>query len=194
MYLNVCKSSNTDSIILGDLNIHLNEEQNYDTETLTETLASLGYKQHVSFYTHVAGHILDAVITKIDSDLIVKCVLGKFLSDHRAVICALRCHKEVPHSRVKSVRKWNIELDQFFNNLSKIQLPSNESTNLDTLVELFEEDVRRCVDKHAPLTDKKIIPRRKFPWYNADIKAQKQRLRRTERVWKDTKLQTPLRL
>ena len=92
--------------------------------------------------------------------------------------------KEIPHSRVKSVRKWNTELDRFFNDLGKIQLPTNESTTVDTLVELFEEDLRRCLDKHAPLADKKIIPRRKFPWYNANIKAQKQRLRRKEGVWK----------
>ena len=76
---------NTDSIILGDLNIHLNDEQSYDTELLNDIINSLGYKQHVSFYTHTAGHILDAVIIKFDNDLILKCVPGKFISDHRAV-------------------------------------------------------------------------------------------------------------
>ena len=40
---------NTDSIILGDLNIHLNDEQIYDTELLNDIINSLGYKQHVSF-------------------------------------------------------------------------------------------------------------------------------------------------
>ena len=91
---------NTDSVILGYLNIHLNYEQRYDTELLNDIINSLGYKQHFSFYTHTGGHILDAVITTFDSDLILKCVPGKFISDHRAVICYLICHKERPKKQV----------------------------------------------------------------------------------------------
>ena len=45
---------NKGSIILGDLNIHLNDKQNYDTEALNGIINSLGYKQHVGVYTHVA--------------------------------------------------------------------------------------------------------------------------------------------
>ena len=145
---------NTDSIILGDLNIHLNDEQSYYTELQNDIINSLGYKQHVSFYTHTAGHILDAVITKFDSDLILKCVPGKFIFDHRAVICYLKCHKERPKKQVQSVRRWNKELNQLYNDLSKIDLTNEESTSIDTLVEHFEDKLKLCLDKHAPLEQK----------------------------------------
>ena len=170
--------NNTDSIILEDLNIHLNDEQSYDTELLNDTINSLGYKQHVSFHTHTAGHILDAVITKFDSDLILKCIPGKFISDHRAVICYLKCHKERPKKQVQSVRRWNKELDQLYNDFSKIDLPNEESTSIDTLVEHFEYKLKLCLDKYAPLEQKEYVSRRKFPWYNEEIRTQKQKVRR----------------
>ena len=171
-------------IILGDLNIHLNDEQSYDTELLNDIINSLGYKQHVSFYTHTAGHILDAVITKFDSDLILKCVPGKFIYDHCAVICYLKCHKERPKKQVQLVRRWNKELDQLYNDLSKIGLPNEESTSIDTLGDHFEDKLKLCLDKHAPLEQKEYVSRRNFPWYNEEIRTQKQKVRRRERIWK----------
>ena len=96
----------------------------------------------------------------------------------------LRCHKEIPHSRVKPVRKWNTEPDQFCNDLSKLQLLTNESIPVDTLVQLFEEDVIRCLDKYAPLANKKSYLNENFFGTIPTFKEQKQRLRRRERLWK----------
>ena len=69
--------------------------------------------------THVAGHILDAVITKFDGGLISECIPGIFLSDHRAVICYLECQQEGPKKLVKSMRKCNSNLDQLYTGLTK---------------------------------------------------------------------------
>ena len=170
---------------MGDLNIHLNDEQCYDTKLLNDIINSLGYKQHVSFYIHTAGHILDAVITKFDSDLILKCVPVKFISNHCAVIRYLKCHKsERPKKQVQSPRRWNKELDQLYNDLSQIDLPNEESTSIDTLVEHFEDKLKLCLDKHPLLEQKEYVSRRKFPWYNEEIRTQKQKVRRRERIWK----------
>ena len=107
-----------------------------------------------------------------------------FISDHRAVICYLKCQKERPKKPVHSVRRWNKELDQLYNDLSKIDLPNEESTSIDTLVEHFEDKLKLCLDKHAPLEQKEYVSRRKFPWYNEEIRTQKQKVRRRERIWK----------
>ena len=62
---------NSNSIALGDLTIHLNDGQIYDSQRLNEIITLLGYKQNVNFYTHIAGHTLDAVIREFDSGLII---------------------------------------------------------------------------------------------------------------------------
>ena len=73
-------------------------------------------------------------------------------------------------------------MDQLYNDLSKIGLPNEESTSIDTLVEHFEDKLKLCLDKHAPLEQKEYVSRRKFPWYNEEIRTQK--VRRRERIWK----------
>ena len=75
--------------------------------------------------------------------------------------------------QVQSVRRWNKELDQLYNDLSKIGLPNEESTSIDTLMEHFEDKLKLCLDKHAPLEQKQYVSRRKLPWYNEEIRTQK---------------------
>ena len=75
-------------------------------------------------------------------------------------------------------------MDQLYNDLSEIGLPNEESTSIDTLVEHFEDKLKLCLDKYAPLEQKEYVSRRKFPWYNEEIRTQKQKVRRRERIWK----------
>ena len=46
----------------------------------------------------LARYILDAVITKFESDLLFKSVPGQFVSDHHAIICYVKCHEKPKES------------------------------------------------------------------------------------------------
>ena len=40
-------------------------------------------------------------------------------------------------------------------------MPYKEATNVDALAEHFEVNLKLCLDIHAPLVEKRIVPRRK---------------------------------
>ena len=46
-------------VILGDFNLHINNQENPDTGIFIYTITALGLDQHVDFATHNKGNILD---------------------------------------------------------------------------------------------------------------------------------------
>ena len=104
---------NSNSIVLGELNIHFSNEQNDDSQRLNKIISLLGYERNVNLYTHKAGHT-DA---EFYSSLIIECIPGNFLSDHRAVICNLECPKE-SHEKL------------LYTELTQIKFPAEESTTV----------------------------------------------------------------
>ena len=57
-----------DSIIVGDLNVHLDSDTNADAHRFKDSLFTCGLKQRFNEPTHIKGHTLDVVITNEDSD------------------------------------------------------------------------------------------------------------------------------
>ena len=54
-------------IILGDFNIHVNDESDVNAHNFMDIIMALGLEQHVNFPTHKAGNILDLVMTELGS-------------------------------------------------------------------------------------------------------------------------------
>ena len=98
-------TSESNIIVVGDLNIHLDNLLNLDTVKFTSILESCGMRQHVTGATHVAGHTLDVVITR-DTDTSVSHVeisdpglpdnSGKTSRDHFAVVFKACAAKPAP--------------------------------------------------------------------------------------------------
>ena len=57
-------------LIVGDFNIHIDSNENYDAIKLSELLQSFSLTQHVQVPTHSSGHTLDLIITRKTDDLI----------------------------------------------------------------------------------------------------------------------------
>ena len=73
-------------IVLGDFNIHINDENDNEDGIFVDTMIALSFNQHVSFPTHRTGNILDLVFTETSNSIKVKsCRPGPILSDHTAV-------------------------------------------------------------------------------------------------------------
>ena len=51
-------------LLLGDVNLHLDNAKDYNTKTFLTHLSDRGLEQHVSVPTHKKGHQLDVVITR----------------------------------------------------------------------------------------------------------------------------------
>jgi len=68
-------------VICGDLNIHLDDVGDANAARLIDLLQTFNCVQHVSEPTHLAGHILDVVISRADTD-IRRLSVDDFVSDH----------------------------------------------------------------------------------------------------------------
>ncbi|KAH3737742.1 hypothetical protein DPMN_044336 [Dreissena polymorpha] len=80
----------------------------------------------------------------------------------------------------------DIDHSEFSSDISEFK---QESDDIDTYVELFEDEMKRLVDKHAPEQEKMQICRNPKPWFNQRIHHLKRSLRKSERLWK--KYQNP---
>ena len=60
------------------------------------------------------------------------------------------------------------------------------------LVDLYNNTLRLLLDRHAPITSKKVLFRPNVPWINGDIIKAKRQRRKAERKWRTTRCQYDL--
>ena len=75
-----------------------------------------------------------------------------------------------------------IDRSQFSSDIADLKI---ESDSIVTYVELYESEMKKIVDKHAPEIEKTLICRNPKPWYNANIKHLKRKMRKAERLWRE---------
>ena len=71
-------------VICGDFNVHVDQTDDPNAVRLQQLLESFGYVQHVTEQTHTAGHTLDLVITRSETDIVVVRT-GDMISDHALI-------------------------------------------------------------------------------------------------------------
>ena len=104
-----------DSIIVGDVNFHLDSDTNTDAHRFKDSLSTCGLKQHVNEPTHIKGQTLDLVITNEDSnDTIQKLEVtdpvlcdtsGNISGDHYAISLSARLSKPRTNRVIVEFRK-----------------------------------------------------------------------------------------
>ena len=57
-------ASNTNLVILGDFNIHVNDVDDPNTSIFLDTMTALGLKQHIKGPTHKSGNCLNLIFTE----------------------------------------------------------------------------------------------------------------------------------
>ena len=99
------------------------------------------------------------------------------------------CHKLLKYT---SITLWTFRRYNKINNiLFREDLAAcfpDTSSDLDGLIDQFTSSITDIINKHAPLTTRKIPIRQSFPWYSIDIKLAKQERRKAERRWNHTGL------
>ena len=172
-----------DLIVVGDFNIHVDDQENKSAQGLHQDLEIMGLQQHVSFSTHNHGHVLDLVISDRNSKVkIIKCSPGDFLSDHRAVHMTFSVTKQEFQQQVVKVTKEE-DVDMY-DLCAELDLGGVGGEDVDELWSQFEERVIRAMEKLIITEDKLITKRQKVPWMTSEVKDQKQIVRRREKIWK----------
>ena len=72
-----------DLIIMGNVNINMNDKEDQDTQTLLNTLEAFNLTQHVNIPTHNLGHTLDLIITPATNQ--GSLIVGPYISHHRFI-------------------------------------------------------------------------------------------------------------
>ena len=176
-------------IVLGDFNIHINDENDNEAGIFVDTIIALGFNQHVSFPMHRAGNILDLVFTETCNSIEVKsCTPGPILSDHTAVkIVVTQSTQYIQKKLIKYRKLRDINIDQLNNDLEVSDIANGP---IDDMVDELESKLLQALDKHALEITKMVTVRHRLPWYTDEIKEQKRRIHRRERVWQKYKLES----
>ena len=169
-------------IILGDFNIHINDENDADAQGFIDCTDAIGLEQHVDTYTHKQGHILDHIYTLVGAQPTVQnCRACSFISDHRLIAARISIQRNyIERCSVTSRCYKNFDLDKFKNDL---KFDSAANSTLEELVHKYQSTAEQCLDTHAPTVTKRVTKRKTELWYNDQISDQKKLVRRRERVW-----------
>ena len=72
----------TDTIIMGDFNMHINDPTDGDAMAFMDTLEAMSLDQNITFDAHQKGNTLDLVFMEVKSSFQVnRCNPGPFISD-----------------------------------------------------------------------------------------------------------------
>jgi flagellar biosynthesis chaperone FliJ len=187
-----------DIVIVGDLNFHLDDEGNHDSQRFMSSLQACGFTQLVHEPTHVHGHTLDVIITRDTCDVISSVEVtdpglcdhaGKLTKDHYAVSFTTTIAKPVAIQKAVTFRKLRaINVDTFKHDIVSSPTLHILDGSVDIELRAYNDGLRSLVDAHAPLCTKVIVQRPDCPWYTDELHAVKHTRRKLERRWRKTKL------
>lgn len=178
-------------IIAGDFNIHVDNTQNSSASKFLNILASFNLNQHVTESTHVAGHTLDLIISHADDPISLdRPIIGDLISDHYVVKCAVSIIKPTVPLKVTKVRNFKeLDLDSFKTELQKSELITNPSSDLNGLVDQYNDCLAELLDKYAPRTERRVRLVNRQQWYTNEIHKAKQQKRALARKYRKSRTQ-----
>ena len=174
-----------DILIMGDLNLHMEESQDQEVASFLLDLDIMGLKQHINFYTHRQGHVLDVIIsdTSLINSSIQACAPGEFLSDHRAIHCILSVKKDQSYMRKKLIKTDISDLEVYeFRRIA--DLGAIPITDIDQMWTEFTNRTKQTLEALTKTSEITVTLRPKVPWMNAEVRSQKVIVRNREKIWK----------
>jgi exonuclease III len=177
-------------IVVGDFNFHYNNESDVESRKFKDLLFSLNLEQHVHGATHDKGNQLDLVITRADEHILKDVeISGPGFADHFPISFHIPWNEKKSTFIQKQFRQIKkIDIDAFCLDIQQSPLVQNRITNLNELVETYNEVLKKTLDKHAPLVSRNTVIRDQSPWFTDAIKSAKTERRKLERKWRASKL------
>ena len=182
--------NDTNIIILGDFNLHVNDTNDDTAMNFIESTQALALQQHVNIPTHTSGNTLDLVFTQLFNEIkIQRCIQDDFILHHCIVKCNLNVKRPDILRKVISYHKLkDINIPKMINSFTLTYVD-----NLDGLVDQFNKALSKALDDVAPIQTKQQTVRKSIPWFTDEVKEHKQFTRRREKIWRrykteDTKI------
>ena len=182
-------------VITGDFNIHVHDAKSNFALTFLNLVEDHLYHQLVNEPTHVAGGTLDLVLAKSlpDSSSISNLEVNMIpaVPDHALVSFSMKIGSPSQKKKYIPVKRRNLKsLDETEFRTEILKSPlcdlNNFPSNLDEIVELYEELLTEFIDELAPVYEL-MVPEDPSPrWYTNECQAAKRRRRAAERKYRVT--------
>ena len=178
-------------LLAGDFNFHLAVPTDRAATRFMGLIEAFNLIQHVRTSTHKNGHTLHLVITKANDNFIkyIK-VFDRVISDHSAVVCWLSIKKpglerrEITYRNLRSIDK-----DCFSQDIRKSELANYAKfESVSALLDWYESTLSGLLEQHVPIKKRVVTIRPAAPWYNDQIRTEKAKTRKLERIWRKNKL------
>ena len=142
-------------LIVGDFNFHYEDPMNVAASRFRDILSNHALCQHVSGSTHLAGHMLDLIITH--HNIVSNTVVSDFLTDHAAIHCHLHLPKPQPLRQTIQYRNYSaIDKEMFQADIEASTLCLDPGTSAASLLDQYDDTMSALLDKHAPLQTRTI--------------------------------------
>ncbi|KAJ1124616.1 hypothetical protein NDU88_003065 [Pleurodeles waltl] len=172
--------TSTDYILLGDLNFHLENNNDTNYTTLIDNLTNHGLRQLVNTPTHIAGHTLDPIFS---SSAHVTFNHTTY-SSGPTTTASTSPTRNIPSTIAPNNHPADagVTEDQFTNTLA--HNPPPVSTDPDTAAHNLTLWTNDCANTHTPLkksTDNQA--RRKATWFTDELLYSKRDCRKLKKEW-----------
>ena len=142
-------------VVVGDFNVPGDNVEQLNSHVV-DLFNLYNLHQHVSVPTHVSGNVLDLILSQdgdVSSPLVSEVsVQSVCFSDHHLLTCHLGVPQTPPVVMTYSYRSLRtMDTAAFCHDILRSKLFSSTATDADEYAELFDAEVRRVLDLHAPL-------------------------------------------
>ena len=189
--------SNAECIIVGDINIHIDNTNSCYTQKFNQSLGATGFQQHILEPTHCLGHTLDVLIGRDDSALIENVSVididlcdnnGVIVNDNFALTLEINKQFEEPRHKTVSYRKLReFNIDNFKRDTKNSVNLNSTDGDVDDLTTNYVDGLKILVYAHAPLIQKTVVPRPNAAWFTEHVRRAKRLRRKHERTWRHSK-------
>ena len=111
------------------------------------------------------------------------------LSDHSAIYCSVNVGWPTAWKRlVTSHNLRALNSTDFQADIKGFVETAGDQCVDSGLLDVYDTGLHQVLDRHAPLTTRRVSDHASAPWMTDSIKAAKRKLRQAERQWRDTHL------
>ena len=177
-------------LVMGDFNLHVDDNADRSAREFLSSMTSLGLKQHVTAPTHRSGHTLDLVLSPPDSPLDIRCDSRDCcLSDHFAVFVRTSIVKPpLPRKTITYRKTKSITREALQDAVLSTPLAGTLPVALDEQIRTYHRSLEDVMDSLAPIKTTEIVVRHDAKWFSDGIRQAKQDRRQAERLWRSTGL------
>ena len=174
-----------DILIMGDLNIAMNQEEDSDKELLDDWINSNNLRNLANFSTHCSGNTLDLMTVRSAQLMTASNVSpGEYFSDHREVNAILSFLKPPLECQTKSIRsKKSVNMEALKCDLEVKVIALCRVKDIHSLVAGYNEMLKQTLAAHLPEKMVTITLHPKNPWFLDELNQIKRAMRSLERRW-----------